>query len=46
VNIRGVLKDIEALLPKATTQHLRLMLRGLKKDFSKIKDKEIAIISD
>jgi hypothetical protein len=45
VNIRGVLKDIEALLPKVRQRHVKATLQGLKKGFSKIKDKEIAIIS-
>lgn len=45
-NIAGVLKDIDALLPKATDQDVRVVLGGLKKGLSKIKRKEIAIISE
>jgi hypothetical protein len=44
-NSRGGLKDIEALLPRAKHRHVKATLQGLKKGFSKIEDKEIAIIS-
>jgi len=45
-NIAGVLKDIDALLPRTADKNVKIVLLGLKKGLSKIKRKEIAIISE
>lgn len=45
-NIQGVLKDIDALLPKVRDHDVKIVLEGLKKGLTKIKRKEIAIISE
>jgi hypothetical protein len=45
VNIQAVLKDIDALVPRTKDPDVKIVLQGLKKGLSKIRRKEIAIIS-
>jgi hypothetical protein len=45
-NIHGVLKDIDSLLLKVRARDVQIVLEGLKKGLTKIKQKEIAIISE